>query len=73
MEFEGTGRVFLSDFYRAGLKGDFLFVEHIDFLRKLGALDEESYPDHPTVVIANYLTGKANCLSETNLLCALLR
>merc|ERR1719277_949538 len=66
MEFEGTGRVFLSDFYRAGLKGDFLFVEHIDFLRKLGALDEESYPGHPTIVIANYLTGKANCLTETN-------
>merc|ERR1719401_3031441 len=66
MEFASTGRVFLSDFYAAGIKGDFLFVEHIDYLRKLGALDEESYPDHPTIVIANYLTGKANCLTETN-------
>jgi len=65
MEFENTGRVLLSDFYSAGLRGDFLFVEHIDYLRKAGALDE-SNPNHPSVIIANFLTSKANCLTESN-------
>merc|ERR1719512_474342 len=38
LEYQGTGRVLLSDFYRVGLEGKFLFVEHTDYLRKLGAL-----------------------------------
>lgn len=65
MEYNDTGRLLLSDFYKAGLRGDFLFVEHIDFLRKAGALDE-SNPNHPSVIIANFLTSKANCLTESN-------
>merc|ERR1719251_791496 len=65
MEHKNTGRVLLSDFYSAGLRGDFLFVEHIDFLRRTGCLDE-SDPDHPSVIITNFLTSKANCLTETN-------
>jgi len=65
MEYGSTGRVFLSDFYSAGLRGEFLFVEHVDFLRKAGALDE-SNPEHPQVIISNYILGKANCLTETN-------
>jgi len=65
MEYAGTGRVFLSDFYSAGLRGEFLFVEHVDWLRRLGALDE-SNPEHPQVIISNYLLGKANCLTQTN-------
>jgi len=55
----------LSDFYREGMKGEFLFIEQIDYLRKLGALDE-SDPRHPSVVIANYLGGQANCLASTS-------
>jgi len=66
IEYKNTGRVLLSDFYRVGLKGGgFLFVEHIDFLRRLGALDE-SDPKHPSVIIANYLSSQANCLASTS-------
>merc|ERR1719362_1896504 len=65
MEFRNTGRVLLSDFYREGLKGKFLFVEHVDYLRNLGALDE-SDPKHPSVIIANYLASPANCLVSTS-------
>merc|ERR1719189_2469829 len=65
MEYKNTGRVLLSDFYREGMKGEHLFIEHVDYLRKLGALDE-SDPRHPSVVIANYLAGQANCLASTS-------
>merc|ERR1719296_378451 len=65
LEYKNTGRVLLSDFYRAGLSGAFLFNEHVDFLRKLGALDE-SDPGHPSVIIPNYLASQANCLASTS-------
>merc|ERR1719384_1286575 len=65
LEYKNTGRVLLSDFYREGLKGKFLFIEHVDYLRKLGALDE-SDAKHPSVIIANYLAGPANCLTSTS-------
>merc|ERR550539_1447509 len=65
MEYKSTGRVLLSDFYRAGLKKEFFFIEHVDYLRKLGALDE-SDPKHPSVIITNYLAGPANCLASTS-------
>merc|ERR1719188_522604 len=65
MEFRGTGRVLLSDFYSEGLTGKFLFTEHVDYLRTLGALDE-SDPEHPRVIIANYLASPSNCLASTS-------
>merc|ERR1719476_930684 len=65
IEYKNTGRVLLTDFHREGLKGEFLFIEHADFLRKLGALDE-SDPKHPSVIIANYLASQANCLVSTS-------
>merc|ERR1740121_1832652 len=65
MEYKNTGRVLLSDFYRAGLNGEFLFTEHVDYLRKLGALDETDYK-HPSVIIVNYLASPANCLASTS-------
>jgi len=65
MEFRGTGRVLLRDFYLQGLHGKFLFREHVDYLRKLGALDE-SDPKHPSVIIANYLASPANCLVSSS-------
>jgi len=64
-EYKNTGRVLLSDFYRLGMQGTFLFNEHVDYLRKLGALDE-SDPAHPTVIIPNYLASQANCLASTS-------
>merc|ERR1719384_1558468 len=65
MEYKNSGRVLLSDFYREGMKGEFLFIEQVDYLRKLGALDETD-PKHPSVVIPNYLGGQANCLASTS-------
>jgi len=65
LEYKNTGRVLLSDFYREGMKGEYLFIEQTDYLRKLGALDE-SDPRHPSVIIANYLAGQANCLASTS-------
>jgi len=65
MEFRGTGRVLLSDFYSMGLTGKFLFTEHVDYLRTLGALDE-SDPEHPLVIISNYLQSPSNCLMSTS-------
>jgi len=60
-----SGRVLLADFYAAGLKGDFLFVEHPQWLRNNGAIDD-SDPNHPSVIIPNFLNSKANCLTETS-------
>merc|ERR1719384_1516430 len=65
LEYKNTGRVSLSDFYREGMKGEYLFIEQTDYLRRLGALDE-SDPQHPSVIIANYLAGQANCLASTS-------
>jgi len=64
IEHKSTGRVLMSDFYRVGLEGEHLFIEHTDFLRRLGALDE-SDPQHPKLIIANYMTSQANCLAST--------
>merc|ERR1719422_2138645 len=65
LQYKDTGRVLLSDFYRAGMRGDFLFNENVDFLRQFGVLDE-SDNRHPSVIIANYLASQANCLASTS-------
>jgi len=59
------GRVLLSEFYQAGLSGVYLFNENVDYLRRLGALDE-SDPNHPSVIIVNYLASQANCLASNS-------
>ena len=48
-----------------GLAGKFLFTEHVDYLRFLSALDE-SDPEHPLVIISNYLQSPSNCLMSTS-------
>jgi len=65
IEYKNTGRVLLADFYHAGLDGVFLFNENVDYLRRLGAL-EESDPKHPSVIIVNYLASQANCLASNS-------
>jgi len=65
IEYKNTGRVLLSDFYREGLNGVYLFDENSDYLRRLGALDE-SDPKHPSVIIPNYLASQANCLASNS-------
>jgi len=64
MEDQGTGRVLLKDFYASALGGQWQFSESASYLRQLGALDE-SNPDHPGVIIANYVSAPSNCISSS--------
>eukprot|EP00932_Pfiesteria_piscicida_P008767 SRR837773.19309.p1 GENE.SRR837773.19309~~SRR837773.19309.p1 ORF type:complete len:375 (-),score=120.54 SRR837773.19309:28-1116(-) len=65
MEYRGSGRVRLSDFYRGGLDGNWQFAESVDYLRAMGALDE-SDPQMPAVIIANYVGSQSNCLASSS-------
>merc|ERR1719183_1611891 len=65
MEYRGTGRVKLSDFYKpAAFDGSWTFQESVGYLRALGLLDE-SDPHQPSVMIANYITSQANCIASS--------
>jgi hypothetical protein len=67
MEFRGTGRIKLPDFYKPSLDdmdGNWQFQENVGYLRVLGALDE-SDPDDVSVIIANYLHSQANCIATS--------
>merc|ERR1719203_1712499 len=64
LEHQGTGRIRLSSFYSGGVSGDWTFSESVKYLRNLGALDETD-PKKPTVVISNYITSHANCLTAS--------
>jgi len=66
LEWNGTGRVRLQDFYAAAMQGNHLFSENKDYLREIGALDE-SEPSRPSVLIPNFLLSPANCLGGTRL------
>lgn len=61
MEDRMPGRVLLSDFYHKGLYGSWKFIEKVDYLRDLGALDE-SDPGKPRVIVPNYVGSKSQCL-----------
>jgi len=65
MEEAGTGRVRLSDFYKAALDGNLLFQEKASYLREIGALDE-SDPGTPRVIITNYLISPTNCMASSS-------
>jgi hypothetical protein len=65
MEYRDTGRVRLSDFYKPSLEGDLQFLESMDYLRDIGALDE-SNPRMPSVLIANYVGAQSNCLASSS-------
>jgi len=65
MEFMGTGRVRLADFYSSALAGGWEFMESVEYLRNQGALDETN-PESPTVVIPNYLNSRMNCLTASD-------
>jgi len=60
MDFTGTGRVKLSDFYGANQDGEWRFSESEAYLRELGALDETGRSNQ--VLIANYMQGASNCI-----------
>jgi hypothetical protein len=64
MEFAGSGRVKLSDFYKPSLDGHWQFEESVPYLRQLGALDE-SDPNAMSVIIVNYLHSQTNCVASS--------
>merc|ERR1719443_817837 len=66
-----TGRVSLGAFFGGKSAGkDWRFVESVDYLRQLGALDE-SDPKWLRVIVPNYLSGPNNCIeaSEVHTYC----
>lgn len=65
MEYQSSGRVLVSDFYRKAMNNDWQFSESIDYLRTLGALDETD-ARRPAVVISNYLLSQSNCLASSS-------
>jgi len=65
MEEKGTGRVRLSEFYKPALDGQWQFQESVSYLREIGSLDETD-PDRPRVVIANYVNSRPNCVAASN-------
>jgi len=68
LEMEGTrstGRVSLGAFYGGKSAGkDWRFIESVDYLRQLGALDE-SDPKRLRVIVPNYLSGPNNCIEAS--------
>jgi len=65
IEEPGTGRVRLSDFYKPAMDGQWQFQESIAYLRQLGAVDE-SDPEKPRVIIANYIISPTNCIASSS-------
>jgi len=60
------GRVPLSNFYRPALEGkSWQFMESVDYLRSLGALDETD-PNLPSVIVPNYIGSQSNCVVSTS-------
>jgi len=66
MEFKGTGRVRLSEFYSGAEDGSWTFTESVDYLRALGALDE-SDPKQMSVIIPNFLSSQTNCITPSSM------
>jgi len=62
----GVGRVPLSEFYRPALEGkSWQFMESVDYLRSLGALDETDV-NNPSVIVPNYVGSQSNCVVSTS-------
>jgi len=67
MQGRKPGRVRLSTFYSKGMYTHWDFSEKREYLRTIGSLDE-SDPEHPYVIIPNYVMAQPNCLEPSNLL-----
>merc|ERR1719468_1157647 len=65
MEHQGTGRVRLSDYYKGWDDPEWHFIENVEYLRALGALDD-SDPANPSVIIPNLLISPANCVTSSD-------
>jgi len=66
VESRRPGRVRLSAFYNMTKFTHWKFIEKAEYLKSLGTLDETD-PKNPSVIIANYVMGRQNCLEGTNL------
>eukprot|EP00929_Paragymnodinium_shiwhaense_P081811 TRINITY_DN428_c0_g6_i1.p1 TRINITY_DN428_c0_g6~~TRINITY_DN428_c0_g6_i1.p1 ORF type:complete len:602 (-),score=160.71 TRINITY_DN428_c0_g6_i1:148-1953(-) len=65
LEDRRSGRVRLVDFYNKAIKDhQYQFTETVEYLRHNGMLDE-SDATMPRVIIANYISGQANCVART--------
>eukprot|EP00448_Togula_jolla_P023906 CAMPEP_0170592294 /NCGR_PEP_ID=MMETSP0224-20130122/12850_1 /TAXON_ID=285029 /ORGANISM="Togula jolla, Strain CCCM 725" /LENGTH=591 /DNA_ID=CAMNT_0010916195 /DNA_START=65 /DNA_END=1840 /DNA_ORIENTATION=- len=62
LEWGASGRVPLSRFHTAALKGEESFSESKEYLQTLGALDESSSSHGAGVIIPNYLQAISNCI-----------
>lgn len=60
------GRVRLSTFYNMSRFTHWRFTEKAEYLKTLGALDDTD-PSKPSVIIANYVMARPNCLEGSNL------
>merc|ERR1719414_1149606 len=64
LEYKGTGRVRLAEYYSGAATGLWNFHESVDYLRALGALDD-SNPSHPSVIIPNLVLSPSNCVNTS--------
>merc|ERR1719464_2038796 len=65
LEYKGTGRVRLAEYYSGASDESWNFLESVDYLRALGALDE-SNPSQPSVIIPNVLVSPTNCVTPSS-------
>jgi len=66
LEYEGSGRVLLKDFYGSALNGNWQFTESVGYLKDLGALDDSDV-SNPAVLISNYVNSPSNCLASSSI------
>jgi len=64
LDLMGSGRVPLDKFYLQTTSMDYVFTESANYLRQIGALDEDS-GGKPQVRIANYMMGPSNCIASS--------
>jgi len=62
---DNNGRVPLSTFYSQPQTAVYQFVESVDYLRVVGAIEELSVGD-PSVRIANYILSPTNCIATSS-------
>jgi len=63
LEHDGSGRVSLSQFYRAS-SDQFHFTETIEYLEHTQVLDQTD-PKRPMIIIPNYMSSKSNCMKAS--------
>jgi len=66
LEYRGTGRVRLSEFYGGAEDASWTFTESVEYLRALGALDEAD-PNRMSVIIPNFVASQTNCVTPSSL------